>query len=140
MVFEQISGFNAIIFYTVDIFRASGKEVDANLSTIIVGAVQVAATVISGWLVDRAGRRVLLIFSEVVMAAALFVLGTFYYFDKVVYTEGSKVMEMWSWVPLTCLLVFIIAFAQGIGPLSWTMMYDRAGYFQILAPKFAIHI
>ena len=122
MVFEQISGFNAIIFYTVDIFRASGSEINANLSTIIVGVVQVAATVVSGWLVDRAGRRVLLIFSEVVMAVALFVLGTFYYFDNVVYKDGSKAMEGWSWLPLTCLIVFIIAFAQGIGPLSWTMM------------------
>ncbi|CAG7629769.1 unnamed protein product [Allacma fusca] len=119
MVFEQISGFNAIIFYTVDIFKASGSQLDSNLATIIIGIVQVLATVVSCILVDLTGRRILLIFSEVVMAASLFILGAFFYIK----TKNKEVSpEGFGWVPITSLIVFIIAFAQGIGPLSWTIM------------------
>lgn len=119
MVFEQLSGFNAVIFYTVDIFSAAGSEIDAHLSTVIVGAVQVAATVVSSILVDKTGRRVLLIFSEVVMTVSLAGLGLFFYLQ---HRNGGVPPDGLGWLPLTSLIVFIIAVAQGIGPLSWTVM------------------
>jgi facilitated trehalose transporter len=40
MFFQQFSGINAVIFYTVSIFRDAGSTVDRNLATIIVGIVQ----------------------------------------------------------------------------------------------------
>ena len=45
MFFQQWSGVNAIIFYTVTIFKAAGSEaIDENLATIVVGIVQFFAT------------------------------------------------------------------------------------------------
>ncbi len=120
MVFEQFSGFNAIIFYTGGIFRAAGTSIDSNLSSIVVGVVQVIATVASSVLVDRAGRRILLLISQIVMSVSLLVLGTFFYFKNDLTEQGISVY--FKWLPLLCMLVFVVAFSMGIGPLSWTLM------------------
>ena len=46
MFFQQFSGINAVIFYTVSIFRDAGSSVDRNLATIIVGIVQFLSTLL----------------------------------------------------------------------------------------------
>lgn len=61
MFFQQFSGINTVMFYTVDIFKSTHSSIDPHVSTIIVGAVQVAATAVSVLLMDRLGRKVLLI-------------------------------------------------------------------------------
>ena len=122
MIFEQISGFNAIIFYTGGIFDAAGTAMDADVASIIVGVVQVIATIISTVLVDRAGRRILLLFPQIVMAVSLLALGIFFLLKGETEEENSVVIPYLKWLPLTSMLVFIIAFSIGIGPLSWTMM------------------
>lgn len=63
MFLQQFSGINSVIYFTVFIFQSSGSTLDNNLSTIIVGIVQLIATIASMFLVDRAGRRMLLLFS-----------------------------------------------------------------------------
>ena len=57
MVFQQFSGINAVMFYSVSIFVASGSS-SPHASTIILGVVNIAATIISNLLIDRLGRKV----------------------------------------------------------------------------------
>jgi len=58
MFFQQLSGINAVIFYTVQIFKDAGSTIDGNVCTIIVGVVNFLATFIGIVLIDRAGRKV----------------------------------------------------------------------------------
>lgn len=58
MFFQQLSGINAVIFYTVSIFKDAGSTIDENLCTIIVGIVNFIATFIATMLIDRLGRKV----------------------------------------------------------------------------------
>lgn len=51
MLFQQFTGINAIVFYTVSIFQSAGSTIDGRYATIIVGAVQLVFTVLSGFLV-----------------------------------------------------------------------------------------
>jgi hypothetical protein len=51
MLFQQTTGINAIIFYTVSIFQTAGSTIESRYATIIVGAVQLIFTVASGFLV-----------------------------------------------------------------------------------------
>ena len=51
MFFQQTTGINAIIFYTVSIFQTAGSSIESRYATIIVGAVQLIFTVASGFLV-----------------------------------------------------------------------------------------
>ena len=106
-----------MVFYTVAIFRDSGSTLDPNVSTIIIGGVQVAASIASSILMDKAGRRLLLIVSSVGMTFSLIILGIYFYMKRSDPELGSHI----GWLPLTCLIVFIISFSMGMGPIAWMM-------------------
>lgn len=52
MLFQDLTGINAVVFYTVNIFQAAGSTIDGNYATIIVGTVQLVFTVASGLFVS----------------------------------------------------------------------------------------
>lgn len=74
--FQQITGINAIFYYSTTIFEMAGSGREASLEqAIYVGLVNVVFTVIAMWLIDRAGRKPLLIAGTTLMAAALLTTG-----------------------------------------------------------------
>lgn len=114
MFFQQVSGINAVIFYTNDIFDAAGG-IDSGIATIVVGVMQVVATFIASLIVDRLGRRILLLISDAVMAICTLFLGI-YFFMK---TRDEASVENLSWLPIVSLCVFIVSFSIGFGPVPW---------------------
>ncbi|XP_050447851.1 facilitated trehalose transporter Tret1-like [Cataglyphis hispanica] len=117
MFFQQMSGINAVIFYTVQIFLDAGSTIDENLSTMIIGLVNLIATFIAAVLIDRLGRKVLLYISAVSMIVTLTVLGGYFYAKSL----GVNVVVI-GWLPLLCLIVYVIGFSTGFGPIPWLMM------------------
>ncbi|XP_058125935.1 facilitated trehalose transporter Tret1 [Anopheles ziemanni] len=117
MFFQQMSGINAVIFYTVTIFKAAESGLDEKISTIIVGIVNFIATFIATVLIDRAGRKMLLYISDVAMIVTLMTLGGFFYMKD----NGHDVSNI-GWVPLTAFVVFVLGFSLGFGPIPWLMM------------------
>jgi SP family facilitated glucose transporter-like MFS transporter 8 len=117
MIFQQLSGINAVIFYSVDIFYAAGSTLDPKVAAIIVGVVQVVVTYAASVMVDRAGRRVLLLLSASIMGLCLAILGLYFCLKN----KGDDVSSI-GWLPLICVAVFIVMFSLGFGPLPWMMM------------------
>jgi SP family facilitated glucose transporter-like MFS transporter 8 len=78
---------------------------------------QVLATYISTLLVDKAGRRLLLMLSSTTMAVCLSVLGLCFHLQ----TQGYDVSFI-SWLPLASVAVFIVVFSMGFGPIPWIMI------------------
>lgn len=117
MFFQQFSGINAVIFYTESIFVSAGSTMDASVCSIIVGIVQVLMTFVSAVLIERAGRRVLLLQSSVVMGLCLITLGIYFNFKD----RGSDVSNI-GLLPLLSVVLFIISFSLGFGPIPWMMM------------------
>lgn len=117
MCFQQMSGINAVIFYTKGIFEAANTGIDSGVATIIVGVMQVIAVFVSSIVVDKLGRRLLLIPSVIVMGVCTFLLGIYFYMKDV----GSDVSNL-GWVPIASLCVFIVLFSLGYGPIPWLMM------------------
>ncbi|KAJ9581436.1 hypothetical protein L9F63_023368 [Diploptera punctata] len=117
MTFQQFSGVNAVIFYSGKIFQASGSAMSATTSSIVIGIVQVLATYASTLLVDRAGRRILLLLSSTVMGSCLTILGFYFHFQ----TQGYDVTSL-SWLPLASVALFLVLFSLGFGPIPWIMM------------------
>lgn len=116
MIFQQLSGVNAVIFYSANIFQAAGSTLDPAVATIIVGIVQVLVTYASSLLVDRAGRRILLLISDAIMALCLGSLGYYFYLQ-----ESGKDVSNIGLLPLLSVVVFIIVFSIGFGPIPWMM-------------------
>jgi len=118
MFFQQLSGINAVIFYTTSIFEAAGSDLDPSIATIIVGVIQVVVTFISTLVVDRLGRRILLMISDSVMAICTLLLGVFFYLLNETDNDTSSL----GWLPLTSVCVFIVVFSLGYGPIPWMMV------------------
>lgn len=114
MFFQQLSGITAVIFYTGSIFRDAGSSLDPPIATMLVGLAQVLSTIVAISLIDRAGRKILLLLSALVMAVCLAVLG--YYFHHK--TSGSDITSFGT-VPLISVVIFILAYAVGFGPIPW---------------------
>ncbi|CAL7946697.1 unnamed protein product [Xylocopa violacea] len=117
MFFQQLSGINAVIFYTVQIFKDAGSSIDENISTIIVGIVNFISTFVAAAVIDKLGRKMLLYISGVSMCLTLFTFGTFFYVKA-----GGTDVTAFGWIPLLSLIVYVIGFSLGFGPIPWLMM------------------
>lgn len=118
MFFQQVSGINAVIFYTNAIFDAANTGIEPGLATIIIGVMQVVATFVSTIIVDRAGRRILLLISDSVMALCTLALGIYFYMQN----ENEDSVKNLGWLPILSLCVFIVCFSLGLGPVPWLMI------------------
>lgn len=116
MVFQQVSGINAVMFYAVTIFEKAGSSLKPEIATIIVGVVQVLATGLAAVLVERAGRRLLLLGSAALMALAHIVLGVYFHLSD----SGTDVSSL-GWLPLLCVVLFVVVFSLAFGPIPWMM-------------------
>ncbi|XP_046687770.1 facilitated trehalose transporter Tret1-like isoform X2 [Homalodisca vitripennis] len=118
LVFQQVSGIDTILFYTVSIFQASGSSVNDYLATILVGLVQVIATFISLFVIDRYGRKPLLVFSGVFMAISMAALGYYFY----AHDRELPIAQSLGLLPVASLMVFIAAFALGYCNVPFLLM------------------
>lgn len=76
-----------MIFFTVDIFRASGSSIDDNLATIMVGILQLGSNIMALFVIDRAGRKPLLIGSAFLMCISMASMGVAFYLNSIGYTK-----------------------------------------------------
>lgn len=118
MILQQLTGINVIMFYTVSIFQSAGYKESGELATVAIGATQVVMTVVACGLMDKAGRRILLLVGGAGMAIACMALGYYYH----LMAQGSA--EAWSWLALGSLLLYIIAFSIGWGPIPMLIMSE----------------
>lgn len=126
LIFQQFSGIDTVLFYTVSIFEASGTYVNNYLATILVGVVQVIATIISLFIIDRYGRKPLLVISGLVMAFSMAALGCYFY----VHNKKFKIAERLNLLPVFSLTVFIGAFSLGFAGVPFLLMAELLPFTQ----------
>ena len=120
MVGQQLSGVNAVIFFSVKIFESAKTNLNSLIENIIVGGVQVVSTALAAVLIDKLGRRILLISSALIMIISLYGLGLYFWIQKT-HPELAKTI---SFLPLSSLCLYIFAFSIGFGPIPWLMMSE----------------
>ncbi|XP_043702067.1 sugar carrier protein A-like isoform X2 [Telopea speciosissima] len=117
--FQILTGINSILFYAPVLFQSMGFGGNASLySSVLTGAVLFVSTFISISLVDRLGRRVLLISGGIQMivcqVTVAIILGLKFNNDQVL-SKGFSILV----VAVICL--FVLAFGWSWGPLGWTV-------------------
>ncbi|XP_022913912.1 facilitated trehalose transporter Tret1-like [Onthophagus taurus] len=117
MFFQRFSGANAFHFYVVTVFKQTFGGTNPHSAAVAVAVVQLLSSLLSGLLVDRAGRLPLLVASSVLMIMALASFGSFAYYED----YHRKSLPQLDWIPLLCVLVFTVAFSLGISPISWLL-------------------
>ncbi|MCW3804569.1 sugar porter family MFS transporter [Plebeiibacterium marinum] len=109
--FQQITGINAVISYAPTIFSQANVGSDqALLQSVLVGVVNLVATIVALWLVDRKGRKVLLLWGTVGMTISLMYMVYSFTFE----TAGSFGILM-------SLLGYIAFFAASLAPVMWVV-------------------
>nr|XP_019964613.1 PREDICTED: solute carrier family 2, facilitated glucose transporter member 8 [Paralichthys olivaceus] len=130
MIFQQFTGINAIMFYAQNIFeQAHFKESD--LASVIVGLIQVVVTALAALIMDKAGRKVLLIISGVAMVISTTAFGVYFYLMSKLH-DGPALLSLLgeephadlAWLALASMAVFIAGFALGWGPIPWLVMSE----------------
>jgi len=112
--FQQITGINAVIMFAPDIFQAAGSaKGDSMMQAMIVGLVNFLMTIFALWLVDKKGRKTLLLWGAVGMIVSLAYL-TWEFSKPVQYGPGV----------LAALLVYISFFAASFAPVMWVIISE----------------
>ena len=122
-VLQQITGINAIIYYSNSIFAAAGyatPAAQAQATTWAIGGVNVLSTFIAIAFIDRLGRRPLLIAGLIGMGLSLAAVGFAFWQSG---AQGS-VTGSAGVITLASLVVFIISFAFSLGPVTWTVINE----------------
>jgi sugar porter (SP) family MFS transporter len=117
-VFQQITGINTVIYYAPTIFESAGfKSASAAiLATLGVGIVNVLMTIVAMQLVDRLGRRPLLLIGVGGMVASLVFLGIAFRLK-----DASGIL---GWLSAGSLMFYVGAFAIGMGPVFWLLIAE----------------
>jgi sugar porter (SP) family MFS transporter len=111
--FNQLSGINAVLYYLSDIFTAAGFDTwSGDLQSVAIGAANLIATLFGIALLDRVGRRTLILVGSIGTALAL--CGVAF----IMAGHGAR-----SWL-LALLVLFIASFAISQGAVIWVYLSE----------------
>lgn len=112
--FQQITGINAIFYYLPTIFaKAGGAMSDAFGQAVLVGLVNVGMTFVAIWLIDKLGRKPLLLMGIAGMAVSLFAIS--WAFSQESYDTR---------LVLVAIIGFVASFAISLGPVMWVLLSE----------------
>jgi MFS transporter, SP family, galactose:H+ symporter len=114
--FQQFSGINAVVYFAPKIFAEAGLSAskDALFATLILGVINVIATFLTILLIDRFGRRKLLLISQTGVLTTLFIL-------ILGFATSNPILNLLS-VPTVLLYVFL--YSLGLGPIVWVLISE----------------
>ncbi|CAB3256001.1 unnamed protein product [Arctia plantaginis] len=117
MIAQQLSGINAAIYFSTDVFRKQAKLTtsQSQYATLGMGGMNVVMTVISLFLVEAAGRKSLLLAGFGGMFVSTVALCTAYVYVHI------------AWVPYLCIalvILFVVMFAVGPGSIPWFLVTE----------------
>ena len=117
-IFQQVTGINTVIYYAPLIIQSAGisSESGAILATAGIGVVNVLMTIVAMWLIDRVGRRPLLLVGTAGMVATLGLLGLAFHMSG---KSGALV-----WLAVISMMVYVASFAISLGPIFWLLISE----------------
>jgi len=112
-VLQQVTGINVFLYFGTEIFKKMGSDTNAALlQTVVVGTVNLTFTIIAIWMVDRLGRKPLMMIGSVGMGLSLLGMGLAAYCQKT---------DLWV---LLFILGYIACFALSVGPVTWVILSE----------------
>merc|ERR1712025_545857 len=123
MLAQQLSGINCAIFYSTKIFKLAGLDAQASQSaTLGMGTMNVLMTFVSLVLIEKAGRKTLMVIGLVVM----FLMTTLLLASLLTFQTVTAM----SYVAIVAVILFVVGFATGPGSIPWffvTELFAQSG-------------
>lgn len=117
---EQFCGCFVLLFYAATVFKQAGSNLSPNVSSIIIGIIQLCGAYVSTMLVDRAGRKFLICLSAFGISIGLFIFGLHSYLS----TSSSLDLTLFSWVPLVSFSFVLFIANFGVLTLPFLVMSE----------------
>ena len=112
-VFQQLVGINTVLYYGPTIFQRMGYHMDAAFLGIVVAClVNLMSTMVVVLVVDRVGRKPLLIFGGLIMGLSMLSLGSLFHAQSV------------GFAGLIAICCYLAGFAVSFGPIVWIMLTE----------------
>ncbi|KAL5204912.1 hypothetical protein ABZP36_009783 [Zizania latifolia] len=118
MVFQQFVGINGILFYASETFVSAGFA-SGDLGTILMGCIQAPITAVGALLMDRSGRRPLLLISTSGLLIGSLMSGISFFLKN-----NGLFLEQVPIIALTGILVYIASYSIGMGAVPWVIMSE----------------
>lgn len=108
---QEFSGRSPFLFYSQSIFQEADKNIPAIYISMIYALTQLLSAFISSFIVDKFGRKPLLLLSCIGSAICLIIQGTFFYLKY----QLCYNLQDFKWLPVITLLSFVVIFTIGLG-------------------------
>lgn len=120
--FQQFVGINVIFYYSTTLWKAVGfDESNSLLISVITSVTNVVVTLIAIWLVDRVGRKPILLTGSVLMTLSLATMALAFAFAENV--DGEPTLPgAWGPIALIAANLFVVGFGASWGPLVWVLL------------------
>jgi len=114
--FQQFTGINTVMYYSPTIVQMAGFNSNelALLLSLVVAGMNAVGTILGIYLIDHAGRKMLALSSLGGVFASLVVL-------SVSFLNQSSSNELYGWLAVLGLVLYIAFFSPGMGPVPWTV-------------------
>ena len=117
-IFQQIVGINTVIYYAPTILKFAGQQNTGALTqSVFIGCTNVFFTIVAILLLDKLGRRFFLI-------AGTSIADRRARRARHLLRSRRRLQHSAGWLALACLLVYIVGFAIGLGPVFWLMISE----------------
>jgi sugar porter (SP) family MFS transporter len=117
-VFQQITGINTVIYYAPTLLQGAGfGNSGALLANVVNGCVNVGMTIVAIWLLDKVGRRPLLLTGTAGMAVGMAI-------TALSFLGGENLTGALAIVAVLGLLIYTGSFAIGLGPVFWLLIAE----------------
>jgi MFS transporter, SP family, sugar:H+ symporter len=126
-VFQQFVGINVIFYYSTTLWQAVGfSESDSFTASVINGLINVLSTIVAILIVDKVGRRPMLIGGSIGMTITLGIMAIAFSQALPAVTESGKTSVslpgLWGPVALVAANLFVVSFAITWGPVVWVLL------------------
>ncbi|KAF7988599.1 hypothetical protein HCN44_001172 [Aphidius gifuensis] len=116
-LFQQLSGSQAIMLYTEKIFDQANVDIEGKYLAIILGVIQVICTGLCAVVVDRHGRRPLLLFSTIGSLLSTGSVAIYFNLKHENYNTSSI-----EWLPAFGCMMYVVFYSLGLAPLPTAMI------------------
>ncbi|XP_032523397.2 facilitated trehalose transporter Tret1-like isoform X2 [Danaus plexippus] len=110
-ILQHCSGVMAVVFFSSTIFEIAESKIEGNTAMIIIGGCQLLGSGFTPFVIEKVGRKPILMISCVICSITMLMMGIYFYLLDV---ENSAVGNM-KWLPLGLLILFFIGYDLGLG-------------------------
>ncbi|XP_028140885.2 facilitated trehalose transporter Tret1-2 homolog isoform X1 [Diabrotica virgifera virgifera] len=115
---QQLSGILIVMSYIVIIFNEAHASLSGTTVSILFGIVHISIILVAAFIVNRFGRKPLILFSSLGCSISMIFLTIYFYMND----HNMPIVNSIRWIPIACIMFFIVSYGMGLGPIPMVLI------------------